>query len=478
MIRVEPGTAELAPVEQYGLKVLIDQSRLLLLEGSDARVTTLHIGPPSPVPLPDVAEATREPVAARGEVRLPRSQLAALGRLAGAEAEQCSTARDRHGRVPASASPVGQDDRWLTPVVSGVARQLGNLVRQVAPDRRLVRLVAPWPDGRRWAVALSHDLDLVAGWPFATALRLAELLRHRAFAGAGAVMRDAARATLGDPVWDAASALLGRLERHGIRSTWFILCGTPTLVTWRQGDLTYRPESPATRRLLAAVVEGGHEIGLHGSFDTERDAAAFSAQRARLEGLVQRPVRGVRQHFLRMRPGLTQRAMRQADFAYDATYGFADRSGFRLASADAVPGWDAQAGAESGLEEMPLVWMDRTLSKYAGVESPDAWVEDGLARAATCRSHEGLWVGLWHPNLSASLGFPGAEHACERLLGTLAEQRPWFGTLDQVREWRQRRRALRAIALREDGTPVVAAMDPPGIEDADGAPAPVERTAA
>jgi hypothetical protein len=34
------------------------------------------------------------------------------------------------------------------------------------------------------------------------------------------------------------------------------------------------------------------------------------------------------------------------------------------------------------------------------------------------------------------------------------------------------------VALREDGTPVVQSTDPPGIEDADGAPVSVERTAA
>src|SRR5690606_31095049 len=105
--------------------------------------------------------------------------------------------------------------------------------------------------------------------------------------------------------------------------------------------------------------------------------------------------------------------------AWDATYGFADRNGFRLGVADVVPGWDAASGARSGLDEVPLVWMDRALSKYRGLEDPAAWVDDGLELAGRAREVDGLWVGLWHPNLAGALGFPGAEAEFERLLDRL-----------------------------------------------------------
>src|SRR5256885_6263019 len=37
--------------------------------------------------------------------------------------------------------------------------------------------------------------------------------------------------------------LLETERQHGVLSTWFVLCGTPTLATMRAGDLTYRPRS-------------------------------------------------------------------------------------------------------------------------------------------------------------------------------------------------------------------------------------------
>jgi hypothetical protein len=95
--------------------------------------------------------------------------------------------------------------------------------------------------------------------------------------------------------------------------------------------------------------------------------------------------------------------------------------------------------------------MDRALSKYHGMQDPDAWVADGLELAATARSAQGLWVGLWHPNLTPPLGFPGAPEAFERLLRSLSAAAPWFATLEQIVRWRRSRRTARAARVAPDG---------------------------
>src|SRR5438445_9574267 len=81
--------------------------------------------------------------------------------------------------------------------------------------------------------------------------------------------------------------------------------------------------------------------------DTE---GLFQSQRARLERLTgtPHPPQGVRQHFLRLRPGVTHRAMAAAGLAYDSSYGFADRNGFRLGVADVIPVWDEGTGGGGG----------------------------------------------------------------------------------------------------------------------------------
>lgn len=447
MIRLElpPG---LSARERYGLEVLVDLSRLLIVLDPEADVVRLSVvdGPPRPLD-----QAIREAPRFDGApslVRLPRAMLGDVTDLAGAAIEQAVTASDRYDRVPSTENPLARNGRERDPVVQRWAMALRAAVVANAGGRS-VRLLAPWPDGRRWAVAITHDLDVVNGWPAFTLLRLAELARHGEVKRAGQGLISAL-ATLGrDPMPSGVGAILDTERAAGIASTWFVLSGTPSLGTWLRGDVTYRLESAKASGLVETITKDNHEIGLHGSFATAADALRFTEERGRLGRWLGAPPGGVRQHFLRMRPGRTHAAMQEAGFVYDATYGYPDRNGFRLGVADVVPAWLGEAPAR--ISTVPLMWMDRALSKYRGIEDPDLWVADALELAATCRAVEGLWVGLWHPNLVPALGFPGAPAAFRRLVEDLASHRPYFATLQRLVSWRRARRTMRARRATPDG---------------------------
>jgi peptidoglycan/xylan/chitin deacetylase (PgdA/CDA1 family) len=452
-----PATA-LTDAERFGLELLVDLARLVPMEDPAADVVAIEVveGGARSTDLRSLAASGWGMETGDGVVRVPRSSLAMAADVAGAAAEQSSEARDRHDRVPSAENALVAAGMEREPVVSHAARMLRVAVVRAA-GRRAVRLVEPWPGGRRWAAAFTHDLDVVALWPVFAGARWLELARKREARQLLDAGLAAARAAAGDPVLAGLRWLLGLERSLSIHSTWFALCGTPTRRTVAAGDLTYRPESRRARAALGDISSGGHEIGLHGSFATMESASEFRAQRDRLAGIAGQPPHGVRQHFLRMRPGTTQRAMATAGFRYDASYGYPDRNGFRLGVADVVPAWDAEYRRPAGLDEVPLVWMDRALSKYRGVEDPGAWVDDALALAEVCRSLEGLWVGLWHPNLTPALGYPGAPGSYERLARTIATQKPYVATLSQITSWRAARRAVRAERIAPDGSVLASA---------------------
>jgi len=381
--------------------------------------------------------------------------LALVARIAGAAEEQGSAERDKFDRVPSHANPLVAQGLERVPVVSQAAVALREAVTRAA-GRRPVRSTQPWPDGRRWAVALTHDVDVVEAWPVFTAMRLLELLRKGEHARAAASLGAAAREFFGSPAARGVAGLLDAERRHAAVATWFFICGTRTPTSFARGDVTYRPEGRAAIALIRQVLAAGHEVGLHGSFDTFRNARLLAEQRARLGRIAGTHVSGVRQHFLRMRPGETQRAMRDAGFRYDATDGFADRNGFRLGAADVLPAWSAARLEREGIDLVPLVWMDRALSKYAGVEDPEAWISDALELAAEVRAVDGLWTGLWHPNLTPALGYPGAPAVYARLVGGLVEQAPYVASLTSIVEWRAARRAVRISHFAEDGRAAVS----------------------
>src|SRR4051794_21433996 len=450
MIRVDVPES-LGASERFGLELLIDLSRLLVVQLAECELVRLTV-----VDRPSAGSAAADLSAhaalerANGEVRVSVAALRAVAEVAGGAIEQRSTVRDRHGRVPSAENPLVAAGQSRRPIVSLLGVELRRAVLSVA-GRRPVRTVAPWPEGHRWAALMTHDLDVVDWWGLFPMLRMLELSMKGSWDLIGRVGRAARRSIGRDPVTRGVHSILQLEAHHGIRPTWFVICANPSVRSVLAGDATYDPNGPAARRILNALTHAGHEIGLHGSFATVDSASRLADQRRTLSRLAGSPVLGVRQHFLRMRPGQTQRHMVAAGLEYDATWGFADRSGFRLGVADIVPAWDAGTESTLPLDIVPLLWMDRALSKYAGIEEPGRWVEDARDLVRECKSVEGAWVGLWHPNTMEALGFPGAEPAFVSLLQALADDRPYFGSAHKLVQWRRFRRAVRAARVSADG---------------------------
>lgn len=451
MLALDPESQPRGSAEQFGLELLLDLSRVLRFAGNGDTVRLRLLGDGEPLTLESCLARDWYIERNDGAVSLPRSVLQLVTSIAAAAREQRATSYDRFGRVLPRDNDLVASGHERSPVLNLAAVALRRAMIDVA-GRRPVRLLAPWPRGRRWAVALSHDLDVVARWPVFTGLRLMELARKGDLGRAGAVVRAAMASIARNPVWQGVESVLSAERAYDVKSTWFILCGTPTLATMRAGDLTYLPESHDARRIIAAIQSGGHGVELHGSFETYVDTERFRSQRTRLGAIAGAMPNGVRQHYLRMRPGVTHQAMAMAGFDHDSTFGFADRNGFRLGVADVLPVWSEADQNSLRIDEVPFTWMDRALSKYRGVESPDAWIADALELADATRAVDGLWCGIWHPNLTPALGFPGAPAAYANLVRRLAELNPHFATTRELVAWRRARRQARATAIAADGT--------------------------
>src|SRR5262249_37612590 len=135
--------------------------------------------------------------------------------------------------------------------VSRWAASLRHAVAQAHPDH--ARFCARWPDGHEWAAAFTHDLDVVALWPFFSALRLAELARKGGWGRGSPPPAGGAALIVGELVVRAVERVIEIEGRASLRWTWFVLCGTPTLQSFSEGDLTYSPASRRARHILDLV---------------------------------------------------------------------------------------------------------------------------------------------------------------------------------------------------------------------------------
>jgi peptidoglycan/xylan/chitin deacetylase (PgdA/CDA1 family) len=265
-----------------------------------------------------------------------------------ARLEERGAARDAHGRFSARAA--GED--LLQPAAERLRLELG--------------LDAPRPLGARFAVALTHDVDVVWRWtPFGVKGALS-----RARRGDLRQLVDLARAPLHrlrstDPWWRFRE-LLDAERRLGVRSTFFVLAGHRV----PEDGLAPEVYERLRPRLVEELRVGGAEIALHPSYTAADDPALVDQERAALEALAG-AVAGVRYHYLRLDPhrNLAPLASR---FEYDSSLGFTDDLGFRGSARPFRP-WDLDRDEPLDLVEIPTAAMDATLAEphYLGL-TPDA----------------------------------------------------------------------------------------------------------
>ena len=305
-----------------------------------------------------------------------------LARLEERETGSHRPERDRHGRFPASSSCLDP----LDPPLEWLRSQLG-----LEPPR--------WGGGR-FAVALTHDVDVPWRWTRAGirggAARMKAALGARRPATALAEARAVAEIPLHrlrgtDPNWSFEQILGGEAAR-GVRSTFFVMGGHEHAADG-PAPASYERLRP---RLVSTLLEGGAEVGLHGSYTAANDEARLADEKGLLEKLGA-PVAGQRYHYLRVDPHRNLRPLERLGFRYDSSLGFADAPGFRAGIAHPFRPWDAVAERPLDLVEIPLAAMDVTLGeeRYLGLSAAAARSRL-LALLDRAAVHGGGFAVLWH----------------------------------------------------------------------------------
>jgi peptidoglycan/xylan/chitin deacetylase (PgdA/CDA1 family) len=327
--------------------------------------------------LPYRAEAWEQ--VERGERPVGDELAAAFFHLA--RVEERNGPRDAHGRFPASAASLDP----LDPPVERLRARLG-----LEPPR--------WR-GARFAVALTHDVDVPWRWTGigirgAAARLKSDVLARRAGAALGEARALAAvplhklRGT--DPNWSFERIL--RLESaRGARSTFFVMAGHRHAADGPSPDSYERLRS----RLVETVRAGGAEIALHGSYTAATDGSLLVAEKGALEALAG-PVRGHRYHYLRVDPHANLAPLARLGFSYDTSLGFADQPGFRAGIAHPFRPWDPVREQPLDLVEIPLAVMDASFDeRYLGLSAKAA--APRLLRLLDAAAERGGGFSiLWH----------------------------------------------------------------------------------
>lgn len=309
--------------------------------------------------------------------------------------------RDNHDRFPATASLSFQCGFLERPVVDEYVEILWSCLTMLWPGLQRRQ--------RTFRVQTTCDVDL----PYSPA-------RSDAMALARHIVRDTMK--LGSPmlafrdVLNFAHGILGRedysYDPYFSAIDWMLevneVAGTLPMTFYIKAgqssskfDWHYSLTEPVIERMLYRIHDRGHEIGVHPSYSTFRDAELICQETERLRqtmtriGIRQTKLGG-RQHYLRWETPTTARAYEAARLDHDSTLSFADRPGFRCGTCHEYPFFDLLERRALRITEKPLVVMEHTIIHYMRLGHSDAALDTMIRLKQTCRRFGGTFTLLWH----------------------------------------------------------------------------------
>jgi len=285
--------------------------------------------------------------------------------------------------------------------------------------------VLTWPDGKKFGICLSHDVDRVEKqwWHCITHFLKEKRIYHiKTFL---TLWRD-------NPYWNFEK-IMEIEEKYNVRSTFFFLNESKKLKfldlsTYPLALGNYNINKKEIVEVIRELDKNGWEIGLHGSYDSYLSANMLKREKAILENIVGHKIIGIRQHYLNLKIPETWIYQRKAGFKYDASFGFRRDVGFR--ENKILP----FSPFEDNFLVIPLTIMDSALfHHYPNMK--DAW-NAVLKIIKFAEKNGALITVLWHQRVFNEKEFPGWSKMYEKIIQESIKRRAWFGRcIDIYEEW-------------------------------------------
>jgi len=357
-------------------------------------------------------------------------------------------------RLPGDFSP----ERIVPDFAFNVLNARGLLYRPVADEHLLANggRKPVWPEGKPFAVCLTHDVDVVSLHSFRQSARLrARQYRHgyslqakaRGVLGLGVdILRAVRHARTQDPLhcyerWLAAE------ENVGARSTFSFWPGWSGVRKHHISDCTYELTERVTfdgqgcsvTEMIREIDRRGWEIGLHPSWYSFDDAEEMKHQKETLEKALGHDVVSVRQHYLHHDIRITPRIQAEAGLRYDSTLGFNDNVGFRFGTSYPWKLFDLMAEVELPIVEVPLIIQDGAMMNPSKGMRLDEETSFQYIKQLTeaIELVGGILTLLWHPNAVMS---PPLWNLYDHSLNYLEGKNVWFGGVRDVARFRMEER--------------------------------------
>jgi len=332
--------------------------------------------------------------------------------------------KDRFNRFPAKASIAYKENFLDRPIVNEYIDLLWSWIKWF--NLGFVR--KHFWGNKKFALCLTCDVDSVLKYRSSYLLfrYIAKaLLKHVSPKNAFLTLKDFLETKTKqkkDP-YDTFDYMLSKMRKFGFKGSFYFISGGRTRYEKR-----YSLNDSHVQHLINKIQNEGHEIGLHGSFDSYNNFSLMKKEKENLEKILKKNIFGIRQHYLRWKTPNTWQVQEKAGFKYDTTLYFAERAGFRAGFCLPYKPFDVLENRVLNIWELPLTIMEGTFQGYQKF-SPEKAFYHMKNLIDTVKKHKGVVVILWHNSSFDNLGgWKGWSYVYEELLQYLSENDPLSDT--------------------------------------------------
>ncbi|MFA6924939.1 MAG: hypothetical protein WC223_11890 [Bacteroidales bacterium] len=162
-----------------------------------------------------------------------------------------------------------------------------------------------------------------------------------------------------DSYFEAFRNLIELEKKHNVNSIYFFLSSKNSL------DANYKLNNPKILKCTKQIFENGSLVAFHPGYDTSDNEYLFQKQLRIFNALFPKmPAKKVRQHFLKYDVRITSKIHEISNIEEDYSLGFAEQYGFRNCIANPFYLFRFDECRKSEVIEIPLFFMDGTLSHY------------------------------------------------------------------------------------------------------------------
>ena len=316
---------------------------------------------------------------------------------------------DKHRRFIAKKSKIFK--HLKEPIVNEYAIILDKLIKKLHYNDKIPLVQkCSWPENKKFAVCLTHDVDVVKFVlsDFAKAGKIVDFIKGE------------------NPYWQFDKIV--ELEKNfNFKSTFFFCPGKKHRL-----DPNYSIKDRKILDLIKQLIKDGKEIGVHLSYLSYNDKSMMLHEKNEVYGLAGKKI-GARTHFLRFDVPKTWILEDEIGLYYDSSLGYPGHTGYR--SGFCWPYHPYIAGHEKELDifELPLSVMDSTLFAESRTEENAMKLLQGLFD--NIEKYNGLVVMNWHQRVFNEKYFIGWASVYKKCLEYFKAKEVFASSAENVLNW-------------------------------------------